>query len=143
VVLAEHFLKRLRSEHNRPLELSKEAIQWLESYDFPGNVRELENILERAVALSSSTTIGVADLPDLKSQRPMSDVPTTFPAEGIDLDRVLSDVEREWVTLALAQTQGVRKRAATLLGISFRSLRYRLAKLGFDKGDEKAEDEPE
>ena len=140
-VLIEHFLKRLGPEHGRTLQITKEALQWLERYDFPGNVRELENILERAVALSSSPTIDLSDLPEVKQTRPVVEIPSEFPSEGINLDRVLADVEREWVSLALAQTSGIRKRAATLLGISFRSLRYRLDKLGFDKGDEKSDDD--
>ena len=113
----------------------------LEGYDFPGNVRELENILERAVALSSEPILGVTDLPEVKVA-PQAELPAELPTEGFDLDRVLAEVERGWVMRALEQTGGIRKRAATLLGISFRSLRYRLAKLGIDKGDEKEEDEP-
>jgi two-component system, NtrC family, response regulator PilR len=107
----------------------------LESYDFPGNVRELENIIERAVALSSSNMLGAADLPDVKAPKGTPEPPTEFPADGVDLDRLLSDYERSWVLRALDQTNGVRKRAAALLGISFRSLRYRLDKLGIDKSD--------
>jgi DNA-binding NtrC family response regulator len=59
--------------------------------------------------------------------------------EGVDLERLVSEYEREWVTKALDHAGGVRKRAAMLLGISFRSLRYRLAKLGIDKDDDDAE----
>jgi two-component system response regulator PilR (NtrC family) len=114
----------------------------LESYDFPGNVRELENIIERAVALSSSNVIGTPDLPDFGASKASVEPPAAFPADGVDLDRLLSDYERGWVTRALEQTGGVRKRAAVLLGITFRSLRYRLVKLGIDKGDgEDASDE--
>ena len=134
-LLAEHFLRRFGAEHGRQLQLSHEAMRKLESYDFPGNVRELENMLERAVALSSGPILGVGDLPSVKAARPI-DTPIEFPAEGVDLDRMLSDFERGWVLRALEQTGGVRKRAATLLGISFRSLRYRLEKLGIDKGPE-------
>jgi two-component system, NtrC family, response regulator PilR len=109
----------------------------LESYEFPGNVRELENIIERAVALSSSSLIGVSDLPEVKAQKIMTTPPpAVLPAEGVDLDQIVSDYERQWVLRALEQTGGVRKRAAMLLGISFRSLRYRLEKLGIDKGED-------
>jgi len=136
-LLAEHFLRRFSAEHRRTSRLSTEAMRRLESYEFPGNVRELENIIERAVALSSSSLIGVSDLPEVKTQRIMTTPPPgVLPAEGVDLDQVLSDYERTWVLRALEQTGGVRKRAATLLGISFRSLRYRLEKLGIDKGDD-------
>nr|MBA3819882.1 sigma-54-dependent Fis family transcriptional regulator [Deltaproteobacteria bacterium] len=135
-LLAEHFLRRFGAEHGRVLQLSVEAMRKLESYDFPGNVRELENMLERAVALSSSPILGVSDLPNVKP--PRSEPAAEFPAEGVDLDRLLSDYERGWVTRALERTGGIRKRAAVLLGISFRSLRYRLEKLGIDKGDDDA-----
>jgi len=81
--------------------------------------------------------IDVADLPEVKTPRlAPPDLPALVPAEGVDLDQLVSDYERMWVLRALEQTGGVRKRAASLLGISFRSLRYRLAKLGIDKGED-------
>jgi two-component system response regulator PilR (NtrC family) len=136
-LLADHFLRRFSAEHNRASKLSTEAMRRLASYEFPGNVRELENIIERAVALSSSALIGVSDLPEVKTSKLATpEPPALVPAEGVDLDQLVSDYERSWVLRALEQTGGVRKRAAILLGISFRSLRYRLEKLGIDKGDD-------
>jgi two-component system, NtrC family, response regulator PilR len=136
-LLAEHFLRRFGAEHGRAtLHLTSDAARKLESYDFPGNVRELENMIERAVALSSGPMIGVSDLPDIKPARAAADVPSEFPPEGVDLDSMLADFERAWVLRALEKTGGVRKSAAALLGISFRSMRYRLAKLGLDKGED-------
>ena len=141
-LLAEHFLRKFGVEHGRAPRISAEAMRRLESYDFPGNVRELENLIERAVALSSSSMIGLSDLPDVKPPpaRASAEVPSVFPSEGVDLEQLLTDYERSWVLRALEHTGGVRKRAATALGISFRSLRYRLVKLGIDKGEP---DEPE
>jgi two-component system response regulator PilR (NtrC family) len=140
-LLAEHFLRRFSAEHRRASKLSPEAMRRLESYEFPGNVRELENIIERAVALSSSALIGMSDLPEVKSPRITTpQPPSALPAEGVDLDQLVSDYERTWVLRALEQTGGVRKRAAALLGISFRSLRYRLEKLGLDRGDDRGDD---
>ena len=136
-LLAEHFLRRFAAEHHRQVRMAPEAMRRLEGYEYPGNVRELENIIERAVALSSGTVIGLGDLPEVKAPKIATpQPPTALPAEGVDLDQLVSDYERTWVLRALEQAAGVRKRAAGLLGISFRSLRYRLQKLGIDKGDE-------
>jgi two-component system response regulator PilR (NtrC family) len=136
-LLAEHFLRRFSVEHNRASRLTTEAMRRLEAYEFPGNVRELENIIERAVALSSSPLIGVSDLPEVKTPKLTTpQPPAMLPADGVDLDQLVSDYERTWVLRALEQTGGVRKRAAALLGISFRSIRYRLEKLGIDKGED-------
>ena len=140
-LLAEHFLRKFGVEHGRAPRISAEAMRRLESYDFPGNVRELENLVERAVALASSSIIGLSDLPDVKpSKGAGAEVPSEFPSEGVDLERLVTDYERSWVLRALEHTGGIRKRAATALGISFRSLRYRLVKLGIDKGEP---DDPE
>jgi two-component system response regulator PilR (NtrC family) len=143
-LLSEHFLRRFGAEHGRPVRMSVEAMRRLESYDFPGNVRELENLIERSVALSSTNVIGTADLPTEKLKEPelVAAAPEQFPAEGVDLERLVSDYERSWVARALEHTGGVRKHAATLLGISFRSLRYRLAKLGIDREGDVEEPEP-
>ncbi|HEY1557293.1 MAG TPA: sigma-54 dependent transcriptional regulator [Kofleriaceae bacterium] len=140
--LAEHFLRRFGAEHGRLMRLSADALRRLDTYDFPGNVRELENMIERAVALSSGSIIGADELPELRPPRaPVPEVAAVLPAEGVDLDRLVAEYERVWVSRALEQTGGVRKRAATLLGISFRSLRYRLDKLGIEpKGDDEPED---
>jgi two-component system response regulator PilR (NtrC family) len=133
-LLAEHFLRRFGVEHGRAPQLSAEAMRRLEGHDFPGNVRELENIIERAVALSSTDQLGLDDLPVARVRPVVASPPeAAFPSSGVDLDGLVSDFERGWVVRALEQTGGIRKRAATLLGISFRSLRYRLAKLGIDK----------
>ena len=134
-LLADHFLRRFSTEHGRELHLSPEGLRKLESHDFPGNVRELENMIERAVALSSGSVIGPADLPDVRPLKQPVGSPSELPAEGVNLDQLVSDYERAWVLRALDQTGGIRKRAALLLGISFRSLRYRLEKLGIDKPD--------
>jgi two-component system response regulator PilR (NtrC family) len=142
-LLVDHFVRKL-TEHGRTVRLTPEAMAKLENHDFPGNVRELENIIERTLALSSGPVIGVDDLPALNSVRRI-DLPTEFPKDGVDLDRLLSEYERTWVMRALEQANGVRKNAATILGISFRSLRYRLEKLGIDKGidkDDKGDPEP-
>jgi two-component system response regulator PilR (NtrC family) len=140
-LLAEHFLRRFGTEHGRAMTMASGAMRKLESHDFPGNVRELENMIERAVALSSTNVINAEDLPEVKASRPGAEVPSEFPPDGVDLDRLISDYERTWVVSALERTGGVRKQAAALLGISFRSLRYRLAKLGIDKAEDDSGDD--
>jgi two-component system response regulator PilR (NtrC family) len=141
-LLAEHFVRRFAGEQDKPVAgISPAAMKRLEEYDFPGNVRELENVIERAVALTSGPVIDVDDLPVFRTAaRAPADPAIDFPPDGVDLDRLVGDYERVIVTKALERAGGVRKRAAALLGITFRSLRYRLDKLGFDKGDD-ADDE--
>ena len=102
-------------------------------------MRELENIIEHAVTLSSAERIDETDLPRLRQPPAVTAAETIgneIPTEGFDLERVLTDFERTIVLKGLEQAGGVRKRAAQLLGISFRSLRYRLAKLGLDAGSD-------
>jgi len=132
--LARKMAKRFSNEFGKEVDgLSVEALAALESYDFPGNIRELENIIERAVALTSSVRIEVDDLPSgVAAQRTSSPSHGELPESGCDLDAVLADTERHYIRQALHRTQGVRKKAAELLGITFRSMRYRLNKLGMD-----------
>jgi two-component system response regulator PilR (NtrC family) len=136
-LLVEHFIKRHAGEMGkRVIGITPEAMAVLMAYDYPGNVRELENLIERAVTLETNALIGRDSLPPLATRRaptPSESAQTTeFPEDGLDLDRVIADYEREIVLKALARTGGVRKEAARLLHITFRSLRYRLAKLGID-----------
>ena len=133
-LLVEHFVKKHAAALGRTITaVEPDALAALVDYDFPGNVRELENLIERAVTLEPGERITRASLPELtKKSRAASVAPDGFPDEGVDLERVVADYERELIGKALEHAHGVRKSAAKLLGISFRSLRYRLAKLGFD-----------
>jgi len=111
-----------------------------------GNVRELENTIERAVTLSAGTRIDVADLPvgvirgeaTLGGVLPSVALTQEVPEEGIDLEATLDAYERLLIEKALARGGGVKKRAAALLRITFRSLRYRLVKLGMAAADDGA-----
>ena len=134
-LLVEHFVKKHAAAMGRTLTgIEPDALAALVDYDFPGNVRELENLIERAATLEPGARITRASLPELtKKARPPAAAEgglSPIGEDGIDLERAVADFERDLINKALEQTQGVRKSAAKLLGISFRSLRYRLAKLG-------------
>jgi two-component system response regulator PilR (NtrC family) len=130
--LADHFLQRAAAEHKKEVaHFSADALRALDAYAFPGNVRELENIVERAVALASSSTIGLGDLPNEISGAAARPSPALaeLPDAGCNLDDVVSEVERRLILQALERSGGVRTTAAKLLGVTNRSLRYRLQKL--------------
>lgn len=136
--LAETFLERLRKELERPeLRLSPEALAALEGYAFPGNVRQLQNIVERAATLADGEVLGPEVLPARlrgEVELPTSVLPLV---EGFSLEKFLDHSERQYLWAALTKANGVKTRAAELLGLSFRSFRYRLAKHGLsEKEDE-------
>ncbi|MCX7035847.1 MAG: sigma-54 dependent transcriptional regulator [Proteobacteria bacterium] len=124
--LAEHLLERLaqRAGTTTPL-LTTAALQALQAHGFPGNVRELENSLERAFTLSDGQQIDTGDL-QLRTDGSEDD------DGGDDLDDQLSSVERDAIVRALQQSRYNKTAAAKLLGISFRTLRYRIKKLGIE-----------
>ncbi|HYR02979.1 MAG TPA: sigma-54 dependent transcriptional regulator [Syntrophobacteria bacterium] len=145
-LLAQHFLDKYGQQMNKDIKkISAFALDILKNYNFPGNVRELENIIERSVALEASNIV----LPDsltlssFKQSQVRTDslqAPVTLPPEGLNLDQVLSQLEKDLLQQALARTRGAKQKAAELLGITFRSFRYRLAKLGLAGEDEAAEE---
>jgi two-component system, NtrC family, response regulator PilR len=141
--LAEHFLARCSAEQNKDIRaFSPDAVRALEAHSFPGNVRELENVVERAVALAAGPTIGLGDLPREVSGAAAQPTPglVALPDDGCNLDDVLGEVERRLLLQALERTGGVRTQAAKLLGISLRSLRYRLQKQALGDGDDEESD---
>jgi two-component system response regulator PilR (NtrC family) len=138
--LAQYFLEKYSKEMGKEItKFSSYAIDMLNKYDFPGNIRELENLLERSVALSTTNII----LPDslalsIHKRRwiegftdrrfDLDDV-----SRGVSLDIILEEIERAYLKKALDCSNGSKNKAAELLGISFRSLRYRLDKLRIEK----------
>lgn len=182
--LIEHFVRQAAARHGKRLEgVSGRAMQLLLRHRYPGNVRELENVIEHATTLTEGPTIREVDLPEslregsprvprmggvgfvsesigaadlvtldpaaapdapspetLASRREAMDRPVLLPVdegEGTSLDDQLARREKEMLLAALARASGVKKRAATLLGINYRSFRHRLQKYGLDsQGDE-------
>ena len=141
--LAQFFLSRCAAEHDKQISgFSPEALRALDAYTYPGNVRELENLVERAVALASAPIIGLGDLPREVSGLSAEAMPSLvgLPEEGCDLDQVLGEVERRLIVQALERSGGARAGAAKLLDVTMRSLRYRLQKLSLISAEE--DDEP-
>jgi two-component system, NtrC family, response regulator PilR len=131
--LVERFLQRFAQEMSKEVTgLTPDAVRALERHAFPGNVRELENMMERAVALAGARSIGLGDLPQEVSGMAAAESPglLTLPEAGCQLDEVLGEVERRLILQALEASGGLRAVAANLLHITTRSLRYRLAKHG-------------
>ncbi|MFN0161016.1 MAG: sigma-54-dependent transcriptional regulator [Burkholderiales bacterium] len=131
--IARAFIARAALNGNPDLRVADAAIAALERYDFPGNVRELENILERAIALARDDEIVAEDLrliPALSEDTPR--VAGGGDTGGLPLPDYLDCVEREAIQAALREAGDNRTAAARLLGVTFRSLRYRLQRLGID-----------
>lgn len=134
-LLVEHFIAKSGKACGRSdMSISKEAIEALQQYSWPGNIRELENVIERCVALESSNIITVSSLPKYVRYQNLNTVESLneIPEDGLDLEEVIGNFEKEFLIKALEKTNGVRKDAADLLKITFRSLRYRLKKYGLD-----------
>jgi two-component system, NtrC family, response regulator PilR len=129
--LALYIAGRLGAEAGAPrAEIAPAALEALRGYSFPGNVRELENILERAHALGDGSVIGVEDL-CLQPQSAAAEV--GLDSADMPLQDYLDKVEREAILKALEATRGNKTAAARRLGVTFRSLRYRVDRLGLDK----------
>ncbi len=132
-LLVHHFVEKYARELGKEVRgVEPETMDLLAHYRFPGNVRELENIIERAVALARDEWLGIEALPPTVAPRPRSTT-SQIPAEGVSLEALIAEYERGLLREGLTRAGGVKKKAAQLLGISFRSFRYRLEKLGLDE----------
>jgi two-component system response regulator PilR (NtrC family) len=131
-LLADHFLQRIAAEWQTTVpHLTDAARQALQNYRFPGNVRELENLLERAMTLCENNLIDVADLNLSDTSASSQNAPSTATEEQA-LDSSLQEQEKQAIVQALEQTRYNKTAAAKLLGLSFRQLRYRIKKLGIE-----------
>ena len=138
--LSYYFLEKFASKLGKRVEeLSSDALVHLMSYSYPGNVRELENIMEHAIAMTTTNIITEADLPDYVRGTPIAKEvelfektapggPETFFSKNISLDDEIATHEKCLLIGALRRTRGVQKKAAELLGINYRSFRHRLEK---------------
>src|SRR5438067_1884683 len=131
-LLARHFLERFRKTMEKPIEgISPEAMSKLEAYDWPGNVSELENTMERAVALEAGKEISVRALPyrilcygGASSSGAAARQGVEIPDAGVDFEKVVATTERLYLQAALQKAGGVRTRASEFLGITYRSFRH-------------------
>jgi two-component system response regulator PilR (NtrC family) len=135
--LTEYFLARVSEELGRPgMHFTEDALSLLEKYAFSGNVRQLHNIVERAATLADSLTLGPESLPPAVTGASEAALGGDVQiGEGFSLERHLDAVERRFLEASLRKADGVKTRAAELLGLTFRSMRYRLAKHGLGDRD--------
>ncbi len=146
-LLANFFLRKYNEKLNKAIStISTEAMDILKKYNYPGNVRELENMIERTVALEAGSTILPESLPPMvntSSGRKMaSSNEIEIGDEGLDLDKVIGQIEKELLVKAIHSAGGIKKKAAKLLHISFRSMRYRIEKYNLGVvGDDELDDE--
>ncbi len=137
-LLVAHFIARFSRLMKKSVQgISESAMAALVRHDWPGNVRELENTIQRAMALLGGNRIDVADITILGRIRPRDIQPdfaepppveALIPEEGLDLDARMAEIERDYLVRTLARTKGHLTRAAQLLKISLRSLRYKMDK---------------
>jgi len=134
-LFVERIMARIGEEQGRrPPALSQETLRLLLAWRWPGNVRELQNVLERVVTLGEGETVGPEALPDALRGHPVA-MPTAaaaLPDGGLDLQSHLDAIERQILEAALQRAGGVKSEAARMLSLTFRSLRYRLAKFGIE-----------
>jgi len=141
-LLIDFFIKKHTRDTKREVTLSAEAKRLLNDYSFPGNVRQLESAIERAILLCENDTITPDDLPPemLQDSRPVSgDTQFKLPAEGVNFE----EVERSLIMQAMERTDNNITKAAKLLGLTFRTLQYRLEKFGIKREENGTEESEE
>jgi two-component system response regulator PilR (NtrC family) len=130
-LLAEHFLTKYTTQMEKPISgIARSSMEVLLQHEWPGNIRELENVIERAVALEATPTILPESLPpSIRGIVPRNGgTPESLPESGFDLEAHVKEIERGYIAQALQRAGGVQVKAADLLGMSFRSFRYYVKK---------------
>lgn len=130
--LADQFLSAMSAKAGRKVLIDQDVQRFLQEYHFPGNVRELHNIIERAFVLSSGPLITMREISVRRSGVPVEG--RILLTDPVELDEILADTERRYIAAALEKTGRNRQEAAMLLGVTERSLRYRMDKLGLKEG---------
>lgn len=137
-LLAKHFLERFAKVSGKPVpELTPGAMHLLLAHEWRGNVREMENLIERAVAFASGPQITEEDIHSWlhrPAAQPQGGYPADLPADGLDLEELINRIEKELLLKALERAQWVKKKAARLLKLNTRSFRYRLEKYAIKGG---------
>jgi two-component system response regulator PilR (NtrC family) len=136
-LLVDHFLQKFSKELGKELRrVSPEAMALLENHHWPGNIRELENVIERAVVLGAGDVLGPDALPEgVRRPRPIREVEPEFPEEG--LEARLERIEQQYLQMALDRASGVQTRAADLLRMTFRQFRYKVHKYSLGRRGDK------
>ena len=130
-LLVAHFMQKFGKELGKDVRgVAPEAMAVLERYHWPGNIRELENVLERAIVLGAGEMLGVDSLPEsVRRERPVKGLDSVeIPEDGLDLEATLDTIEGRYLQRALDRTGGVQTKAAELLKMTFRQFRYKLQK---------------
>ena len=128
-LLVNHFLEKYAGENKK---FSRDAMTMLQNYRWKGNVRELENIIERVLLLSEGDVMDIKSLPEEIRSGPSAEK-VSISSGGIDMEAIMSDTEKAYLLKALEKTNGVKTEAARLLNLTFRSFRHKLKKYGIDK----------
>ena len=132
-LLTKHFIDKYAREFNKEVRtISSYAMELLMDYAFPGNIRELENIIERSVAMESSNIILPENLLLSAGNDAMSNLHIEIPDKGINLNEEMEKLEKKFIEKALQKTKGVKTRTAEILGVTVDSLKYRIEKLGIE-----------
>ncbi len=132
-LLVTHFLKKYSPD--REISITEESMNVLTGHTWKGNVRELENVIERAVVMTQGTELTVESFPKslMGGHAPTGHPTVDIPTEGMDFDRVIAEIEKDLLVQALQKTGWVKKEAARMLNMSFRSFRYKLSKYDISK----------